>query len=92
MKLEESPLHCASESVALPMSGVFKVLAPEPWKQPLVFLAAGVLCVSRPKTQTPPRWGGWGLGSQGLLSWKLCSPGRDLGVLTGDNPGPQLLR
>lgn len=62
MKLEESPLHCASESVALPMSGVFKVLAPEPWKQPLVFLAAGVLCVSRPKTQTPPRWGRLGAG------------------------------
>ena len=44
-KLEEGPpTHRASESVALPMSGIFTVLAPEPWKQPLLFLAAVILC------------------------------------------------
>lgn len=70
------------------------LLAPEPCEQ-LLFLAAVVLCVSRPETQTPPHWGRlvagltWApllealllrKGSGGADGWTALVPGSQDGI------------
>ena len=68
------------------------LLAPEPWEQ-LLLLAAVVLCVGRPGTQTPPHWGRLVAGLTWAPLLEALLPRKGSGVLTGGqpwSPGPKM--